>query len=195
MILLGIAITLVVLFFTSVLRLFLTRITDRPFRQVIPYLRPDGAQILPELLDPVLEKTLALNLSHKQFRQEQLDRMRLADEYIGHRSHNATVWQGWGDTELRKARKSYDRQVEAAADGLVIACAEFRMGAAAIQTQLHLWQFKLILLPFTRVPRIARLRKVDEFDLLESYEKLKRMALKLAEACGGDYYERLLQAL
>ncbi|MBZ5534208.1 MAG: hypothetical protein LAO20_22510 [Acidobacteriia bacterium] len=61
--------------------------------------------------------------------------------------------------------------------------------------QLHMWQFKLVLLPFVRVPRISPLRKIDDFDLLASYDKIKEAALKLAELCGGDYYDRLLEAL
>jgi|SRR5579864_125271 len=191
----GVAATLFVLVICSVLRLFLTRLHDRPFRQVIPYLRPEGAGILQEVMDAVLEKSLLLNLSRKQLRQEQLDRMRLVDEYIGHRTHNAVVWQGWGDTELRRARKVFNREVEMAADELVVACAEFRIGASVVQIHLHFWQFKMILLPFTRVPHVSRLRKADDFDLLESYEKIKRAALKLAEACGGNCLEQLQNAL
>jgi hypothetical protein len=192
---LGIVATLVALFIISVLRLFLTRFTHRDFNQVIPYLRPDGTAILAELMDAKLEKFLALNMTHRQFRREQLDRIRLADEYIGHRSHNAVIWQGWGDTELSKARQTLDEEVRAAADALVLACVDYRIGGSAVQTQLHVWQFKLILLPFARVPRITVLKTVDDFDLLDSYEKIQYAALALAELCGGDCYDRLLEAL
>lgn len=191
----GILATLIVLFILSVLRLFLTRVTHRPFRNVIPYLRPDGEEILWDLMDAAVERTLAQNLSHKQFREEQQDRMRLADEHLGHRSHNAVVLQGWGDTELRKARETGDREIQAAADVLVIACAEYRIAASAVQFQLHIWQFKLILLPFARLPRVSHLRKADDLDMFDSYEKIKETALKLAGLCGGDYYEQLVQAL
>jgi len=192
---LGVLVTLAAFFFASVLRLFLTRITNRSFSNMILYLRPDGEEILRELMDTSIERALAQNLSHKQFREEQLDRIRLADEYLGHRNHNAWVCQGWGDTELRKARETGDQEMEAAADALVVACAEFRIGASSIKFQLHFWQFKLFLLPFVRLPRLSRMRKVDYFDVFDSYEKIREAALKLAELCGGDYHERLLQAL
>ena len=191
----GVIATLVVLFLISVLRLFLTRITNRTFNNMILYLRPDGEEILRELMDPALERVLAQSLSHKQFREEQLDRIRLTDEYLSHRNHNAKVCQGWGDTELRKARETGDEEIRASADALVVACAEFRIGASSIKFQLHLWQFKLILLPFVRLPRISRLKKVDYFDVFDSYEKIREAALRLAELCGGDYHERLIEAL
>jgi len=191
----GVLATLIVLYIISVLRLFLTRITHRSFNNMVLYLRPDGEKILRELMDATVERALAQNLSHKQFREEQLDRIRLADEYLGHRSHNAWVCQGWGDTELRKARETGDQEIKAAADALVVACAEFRIGASSIKFHLHFWQFKLLLLPFARLPRISRLRKVDYFEVFDSYEKIRDAALKLAVLCGGDYHERLLQAL
>lgn len=71
----------------------------------------------------------------------------------------------------------------------------FRMAASAVQTRMRIWHFKLILLPSARVPRLYNLRKVDDVDLLLSYETIREAALKLAELCGGDYQERLLEAL
>jgi hypothetical protein len=191
----GVIATLFVLFCASVLRLFFTRFSNRSFANVVPYLRPDGEDMLQELMDPSLERFLAHSLGHKQFREQQLDRIRLADEYFDHRRHNAIVCQGWGDAELRNARERGDEDMKAAADALVVACAEFRIGASAAQFQLHMWQFKLILLPFARLPRISRLRKLDYFDVFESYDKLRESALALATLCGADYYQRLLDAI
>src|SRR5215471_431164 len=195
MIVLGIIITLLAFFLFSVFRLFLSRFIQRPFEQVIPFLRQDDAATLAELLDASLEKQLRDVLSHKQFRKEQLNRIRLAQERIRCRAHNVTVWQEWGDTELSKARVTGNQEICAVADKLVVACAEFRIGASAVQTQLRLWQVKLLLLPSAGIPRLSRLRKTDDFDLLLSYESIKKTALNLAEACGSDYHDRLLQAL
>ena len=192
---LGAVVTLAALFLASVLRLFLTSFTNRSFNNMILYLRADGEDILRELMDPAVERALAQSLSHKRFRDEQLDRIGLTVEYLGHRNHNVWVCQGWGDTELRKARETGDEEIKAAADALVVACAEFRIGASSIRFQLHVWQFKLILLPFARLPRISRLKKVDYFDVFDSYEKIREAAFKLAELCGGDYHERLIEAL
>lgn len=195
MIVIGIAVTIVTLFLVSILRLFLSRFVHRPFDQVVPLLRRDDAIALSELLDSQLERYLAEVLKHRQFRTEQLHRIRLAQERIECRAHNVTVWQEWGDCERRKSWSTHDLEVRAAAEKLVESCVEFRIGASAVQTQLHLWQFKLLLLPFAKIPRISRLRKTDEFDLLESYERIQQAALKLAEACGGDCRERLAHAL
>jgi len=191
----GVLATLAVLFILSVLRLFLSRFIQRPFEQVIPFLRQDDASTLAELLDASLERQLRDVLPHAQLRKEQLNRIRLAQERIHCRAHNVTVWQEWGDTELSKARVTGNQEIRAVDDKLVVACAEFRIGASAVQTQLRLWQIKLLLLPSAKVPRLSRLRKTDDFDLLLSYESIKKTALNLAEACGSDYHDRLLQAL
>jgi hypothetical protein len=191
----GVASTLVALFFLSVLRLFITRLSNRGFHQVLPYLRADDPQILGELVDPGLERQLSMALSRRQFRAEQLNRISLAIEHIQRRVHNAVIWQGWGDTERRKSRMSMNLGAERAAEKLVDACAEFRLGAWSILMQLYLWQFRVVLIPFASVPHIASLRRVDEFDLLESYERIKQRALTLAQACGGDYYQRLAAVL
>lgn len=195
MMIVGVVATLALLFCGSLFRLFLTRITNRSFDNVVPYLRPDGEKILLELMDPSLERFLAQKLGHKQFREKQLERMRLADEYFDHRKHNAIVCQGWGDTEVRNARERGDEDLRAAADALVVACAEFRIGASGAQFQLHMWQYKLILLPFARLPRISRLRKLDYFDVFESYDKIRQAALALAQLCGTDCHNQLLDAI
>jgi hypothetical protein len=192
---LGILVTLIAIFLLRVFRLFLSRFSNRTFNDVIPYLRPDHAEQLQEVLNRDLEGHLASNLGQHQFRQTQLKRIGLAQEYIGRRTHNVTILQEWGDTEGGKTRVTFNRDVRSAADKLVVRCAEFRIGASAVQSQLHIWHFKMKLLPSTRVPYISRLRRVDSFDLLESYEEIKEAALKLAEVCGGDYHERLASTL
>ena len=195
MIFVGIVVTLLVLFLLSVLRLFLSRFIDRPFDQVIPFLRQDDATALAELFSARLETYLSEALSHSQFRKEQLNRIRLAHERIECRSHNVTILQEWADTELGKARVTGDEEIRTIADKLVVACAMFRITASSVQTQMRTWQAKLLLLPSIKIPRLSRLRKVDGVDLLLSYEAIKETALKLAELCGGDYYERLIEAL
>jgi hypothetical protein len=195
MIIVGIIVTLRALFLLSILRLFLSRWLDRPFDQVIPFLHQDATDVLAQLLDATLERHLAEVLNHRQFRKEQLNRIRLAHEYIGRRTRDVVVLQEWGDTEHRKSRATRNEEVRTLADALVTMCAEFRIGASPVQMQLRIWFFRMLLLPSTRVPHISSLRRIDEFDLLQSYEKITEVALKLAEACGGDYYERLRDAL
>jgi hypothetical protein len=50
-------------------------------------------------------------------------------------------------------------------------------------------------MPYANVPRVARLRRVDSFDLLNSYDRIKAAALILADACGGKFNGRLALAL
>jgi hypothetical protein len=191
MMLLGILLTLVLLFFASILRLFLSRFVPRSFEQVIPFLRRDDPRTLAELLDVGLERQLCGVLPHPQMRAEQLNRMRLVRERIKCRTHNATVWQEWGDFELAKARTMGDADFKASADKLVAACAEFRIGASAVLMQLCLWQMRLLVFPISRIPHISGLRRVDDFDLMESYERIRHAAIDLADACGGDYRQKL----
>jgi hypothetical protein len=195
MLLFGVVITLVLLFFVSILRLFMGRFVQRPFSQVIPFLRFDDSRVLAELLDSRLERQFAHALTHKHFRIEQLNRIRLMHERLQCRSHNVMVWQEWGECELGKARVSGDEELKAAADDLVVACAEFRIGASSVQMQLRLWQLKLMAWPLSRIPRLSGLRRVDDFDLLESYEHIKQSALNLAQVCGGNCWERLAAVL
>jgi hypothetical protein len=74
-------------------------------------------------------------------------------------------------------------------------CAEHRIAASSIQMQLCIWQIKLQILPFASVPRVARVRKIESFDLLDSYEKIKEGTLRLATACGGNFNKQLALAL
>jgi hypothetical protein len=192
---LGIAITLVVLFFLSVLRLFVSRFVRRDFSQVVPFLQSDNPEILGDLFDPATERQLSDCLNRRQLRREQLNRIRLGQEYVARRTHNVVVWQEWADTELRKSRATLDAHVRTAAEELVAGCAEYRIASSSIQAQLRIWQLKLLLLPLAKAPSLARLRRIDEFDLLQSYERIKQGALKLADLCGGNYSEQLRGAL
>lgn len=191
----GVVATLAVLFIFSVVRLFFSRFIHRPFHQVIPSLRQDDAATLAELLDQKEDVHLRQALNRRQFRREQMGRIRLTHERIACRAHNVTVFQEWADTELSKARVTENQEIKTAAARLVVACAEFRMAASAVQTQLTIWQAKLFFLPFAAVPRLSRLRTADDVDLLFSYEGIKETALKLAHLCGSDCYERLVEAL
>src|SRR5216684_2060507 len=187
----GILVTFGAIFLFRIFLLFASRYSNRSFNEVVSFLRSDQPEQLEELLDRALEASLEVNLSSRQFRREQMRRIRLAYECIDRRTHNVTVFQEWADTELGKTRVTFNREVRTAADKLVIRCAEFRMGASAIKFQLNLWYLKMRFLPSGRVPHISRLRRTDSFDLLGSYDEIKQAALNLAEVCGGEGYEKL----
>src|SRR5258708_18316401 len=147
----------------------LYRTEIKNFNDMVPFLRRDNPESLEELLNHILESNLLLNLGHKQFRKEQLKRIRLGLEFITQRAHNAMFLQQWGDAECEKSRKTLDEEVMAAAQLLVQGCTEYRIGALWIRCQLHIWYIQMRLMPFLPVPQIARLRRVDSFDLLHSY--------------------------
>jgi hypothetical protein len=191
----GVVAALVALFGFQIVRLFLSRFSGRSRNEVIPYLRTDNREDLEGLLDSTLEQCLSLNLNHTQFCREQLSRIRLSHECIGRRAHNVRIWQEWADTELARSGATGNADVANAAAELVECCAEYRIAASSIQMQLYVWQIKLLVLPFANVPRVARVRKVESFDLLDSYEQIKTSALRLATACGGDFNKQLALVL
>lgn len=187
------ALTLLLPVFALVRRLYRTEIKN--FNDMIPFLHRDNPESLEELLDHILEGYLLLNLGHKQFRKEQFKRIRLALEFITQRAHNAIFLQQWGDAEYEKSRKTLDEEVRTAARLLIQACTEYRIGALWIRCQLHLWYIQMRLMPFLPVPQIARLRRIDSFDLLHSYVNIKNDAENLASLCGDGYRERLAAIL
>jgi hypothetical protein len=195
MMLIGIGVTVVVLLVFQSARLFLCRFSGRSSNEVIPYLRTDNPEDLAGILDSTVERCLSLNLSQRQFRKEQLQRIRLCNECIGRRAHNVRIWQEWAGTELTRSRSTNNEEVGRAAAELEACCAEYRIAASCIQTQLYFWHLKLLLMPYANVPRVASLRRVDSFDLLNSYERIKAAALILADTCGGEFNEKLALAL
>jgi hypothetical protein len=173
----------------------LYRLEKKSFNDAVPYLRRDNPEQLEELLNHVLEASLLLNLGQRQFRKEQLKRIRLVQEFVAQRAHNAAVLQEWGSTEQERTRTTLDKDVRSAARALIDACIEYRISALWIRVQLHIWYVKLALLPPVQPPLIARLRQIDSFDVLRSYVDIKKAAEDLAAACGGDYQQRLAQVL
>src|ERR1700682_1869923 len=96
----------------------LCRFRDRTFNDVLPYLRRDHAAELEDLLDPIIEESLRLNLERKAFRKEQFKRIHLALECIPQRTRSARVLQEWADTESEKSQKTADEEVSTIASSL-----------------------------------------------------------------------------
>src|SRR5258707_12108128 len=128
----------------------LYRPDHKTFSDAVPYLRRDNPEQLEELLNDVLEVSFLLNLGHRQFRKEQLKRIRLAQEFIAQRAHNASILQEWGSTEQERTRTTLDKEVRSAARALIAACIEYRIRVLWIRIQLQMCYMKLVFLP--RVP-------------------------------------------
>jgi len=193
--LLGIVGTLIAIFLFRILAVFVGRAPKGGFYDVLPFLHPDNPGYLEELFDSGKEAALADALGRKRFRRAQIKRIRLALEWLGRRASNAASFQEWAAAEAKKTRTTRNLEVRTAAEELEEACSAYRLAAGVIQRQLQRWLVRLFFLPFSRVPNIAPLKTVDAFDLLLAYEQIQGAAVKLARACGGDYYELLVEAL
>lgn len=168
--------------------------SDRDVHDVIPFVREIKLAELEELLSFHDETYLKLNMTHEQFRTAQRKRMRLLLEYVGSMSHNTAVLLEWGRTEQQRSWNTTSDDLRQLTEELIKACIEFRCGARAIQTQLHVWLLKTSF-PSAGIPYISALRKIESFDLLHSYEALKNAAAELGQAFGSEYQEQLAQAL
>ena len=89
-----------------------------------------------------------------------------------------------------------DKDHEQLTEDLIHTCIEVVGGSRAIQLQLRLWLIKNAVLPTMPELSLASLRRIEAFDLLESYDQLRGIALALSTLIYGDsYFEQLIQAL
>lgn len=171
------------------------RFSRRPPGQVIAYLRAVSLEEVGHLLDPVAEQYMRLNLSKKQFRKEQRNRMWLALEYLGRLSHNALVMAEWGHYEMRRTRRTRIAQDHDNATELLSASIQVRMCSFALRATIHVWLVRVALLPFLRPPSVARLIDAGSTDLLEFYRKMKDAAAQLSRSYGDLYHAQMAEAL
>jgi hypothetical protein len=161
------------------------RFPSRTEKEIIPYLREVDLERLKNLLNLADEGYLRLNLPPEAFRQEQRRRIDLTLEYYGRMSHNSLLVQQWANTEMRRSVMTRNREVTSASKELHNACIEFRIHALITRVRLHAWLFRTKALPFVPVPFLAAARRIDSFDLVCSYERIKQEAEKLSRACGS----------
>lgn len=169
--------------------------SDRNVHDVIPFVREIRLQELEELLDPRDENYLRLNMTKSQFRAAQQKRMRLLLEFVRSMSHNTSILLEWGRTEQERSWNSANRDLNELTTELIKTSIEFRCGARAIQTQLHVWLFKMAIFSRAEAPSISVLRKIDTFDLVGTYALLKNAATRLSEAFGETYSALMNHAL
>lgn len=163
------------------------RFHHRTVNDVIPFLRHFAIEELESLLDAREEEALQQNLSAAQFAKAQLSRIHLFREKLRCADHNASVLQDWAEYELERTRVTRDEDARANANTLLDGCRDFRIAALWIKVQLNLWYFELKLFPFRSVPFLSSLRKIDSFDLLDSYRQLASNAVSLAGSRGESY--------
>lgn len=183
------------LFIFEALYQWIYRFPDRTERQIIAYLRGVDLEGLKELLNLADEGYLRLNLSPAEFRKEQRHRIAVALEYYGRMAHNSRLVQQWSNTEMRKSALTRNRELARASRELNDFCIEFRMHALMTRIRLHAWLFRTKALPFISIPFLAEARRIDSFDLVYSYERIKREAARLSRACGGNCHGELAQGM
>lgn len=171
------------------------RFSDRTERQIISYLRGVDLESLKDLLNLADEGYLRLNLSAGEFRKEQRHRILVTLEYYGRMSHNSLLVQQWANAELRKSAATRNGEVARASRELNNACIEFRTHALMTRIRLHVWLFRTKALPFISIPFLAEARRIDSFDLIYSYERIKQAVEKLSRTCGGSYQGQLAQGM
>jgi hypothetical protein len=169
------------------------RFPERTEKELIPYLRGVDLNQLKDLLNLADEGYLRLNLSPVAFRQEQRRRIDLTLEYYGRMAHNTSLVREWASTELRKSRKTRNREATSVSTELNNTCVEFGIYTFITRMRLHAWLFRIKALPFISIPFLAEARRIDGFDLVYSYERIKQEAEKLSRACGS--HGRLAQGM
>lgn len=186
-----------VLLFAGMVLLYrrIYRFTRRPPGQVIAYLRTVDIKELGHLLDPVAEQYLRLNLTKKQFRKEQRNRMWLTLEYLRRLSHNALIMAEWGYYEFKRTRRTRIAQDRDTSTELLRASTQVRMCGFVLRATIHMWLVRVALLPFLSPPSVARLIDAGSTDLLEFYQTMTNAAAQLSRSYGDLYHEKMAVAL
>lgn len=188
------AILLLRLLFQLYKRIF--RYADRTIDDVAPMLREVKLGDLSELLDSHQEEMLRLNLSEQQFRKTQKKRVRRLLEHLERMTHNTGIIWEWARYERKRSWVAGDKDHEQLTEDLIHTCIEVVGGSRAIQLQLRLWLLKNAGLPKMPELSLASLRGIEAFDLLDSYDQLRGIALALSTMIYGDaYFEQLGTAL
>lgn len=171
------------------------RFPERTEKEIIPHLREVDLEQLKDLLSLADEGYLRLNLSPGAFRQEQRRRIYLTLEYYGRMAHNTLLVREWASTELRKSRRTRNGEVTSVSTELNNTCVEFRICTLITRMKLHVWLFRIKALPFVSIPFLAEARRIDSFDLVYTYERIKHAAEKLSRSCGSSYQDKLAQGM
>jgi hypothetical protein len=168
---------------------------DRTAEEVLPYLRPLDLVQVEDLFNAGAERYLRLNLTPRQFRRAQRNRITLALEYIRRISHNALILQQWGMYEVNRARAAANREPGHLSAGMIHASVHCRMSSFVLRLRLHTWLFRIALLPLAAPPSFEVLTNFGSADLLEFYCKLRIAAVELGYYYGEVHQIKLVDSL
>lgn len=171
------------------------RRSARTFDEMFLYLRDAQLEVVQDLVNPADEGFLRLNLSLKDFRKAQYNRIHLLRELLKRMSHNARVLQDWASGELSKSWKTMNRNSRLASRELIQYCVAFRLATLLVQGRLAMWSISITILRFVPIPLLAEARHALGTDIPYTYERITMTAEKLGRACGGRYQEQLSEVL
>lgn len=167
---------------------------DRTAEEVLPYLRPLALEQVNDLFNAATERYLRLNLTPRQFRRAQRNRVILTLEYIRRVSHNALILQQWGIYEMGRARAA-NPESDHLSVGLIDASVHCRMSSFVVRLRLHTWLFRLALLPFASPPSFETLIQFGIDELLDFYAKMRIAAAELGHYYGEVHQNKLVEFL
>jgi hypothetical protein len=192
----GIVAALATVFVLQLLYRRVYRFRNRTEQDVAPFLMRVDLRELGDLVDTLTEERLRYDLTPKEFRKEQLIRLRLLQEYTRRMRHNADILQEWGEYGFNRRRYAEEDGIRAHSLELVRSCRDFRFGARAVQLQLHLWFIRMKFFPGRPAPLLSRTRQIDtSFDLLFAYQGIRIAAEYLSLAYGEDCFDDLAEVL
>lgn len=153
---------------------------------------------LEALFDPAQEWQLRSSLTPPAFREAQEGRVRVLNEFLRRISHNASLIQRWLLKESRSIRgrelgRHSDRDLlvaEALQLGLELRFYCLIVGVKAwLWIALRTWRFQGLL------PHLCDLRVQGGVNVVEKYQKLTALAMRLSAGYGSSYQDRLVQVL
>lgn len=172
------------------------RFRNRTENNVVPFLLRIDLNELSDLVDNLTEERLRYDLTPREFRREQLVRLRLLQEYTRRMRHNADILQEWGEYGFNRRRYAEEDGIRSHSLDLIRSCRDFRYGARAIQLHLHLWFIRMKFSPARPAPLLSLTRQIDHsFDLLFAYQGIRIAAEYLSLAYGEDCYQDLAEVL
>jgi len=186
-------------FFVAVARATFYRPQRRKIDDVILFVRKLEVSELELLMDVGEEWTLRHLLTEEAFRISQLDRIRLAGEYLHRVAHNAEVIQLWMSGEHESIKyKNHPELTEK--DRLVLEllqlATELRIYSSGALMKVWLWKaLRAGRWPVTLVPEVTDLRVTCGINVVVQYRKLRETASSLSLAYGRNYHDKLIAAL
>lgn len=172
------------------------RIDDLPL-----VLRPVQLEQLEKLFDPRVEADLRRIMSGAAFRRAQRARLRSALEQVRRLSHNAAILRSWANAEYVQRVEPKNRCLlnsgDQAIERIIRTAGGMQRQAFIVILKIEFWRALLLIHGYIMpIPRLADLREMLGFDLLETYQSLTSAACELGlNTYGRDRYEELLAAL